>query len=113
MDKEYLALVADIGGGTSDFTVVRLDPARSKNLDRSQDVLANTGIRIGGNDFDKALSINSFMPLLGRNTEFGGSTEIPLLQSMIQSICQDAVFIDEDKFGSVARGLAYDSRRRY
>lgn len=67
--SEKLAIVADIGGGTSDFTVIKLSPERKNNSDRSQDILANTGVRIGGNDFDKDLSLKSFMPEFGMGTE--------------------------------------------
>lgn len=70
LKSEKLAFVADIGGGTSDFTVIRLSPARAVSLDRADDVLANTGVRIGGNDFDKALSMKAFMPCFGKDTEY-------------------------------------------
>src|SRR5882724_7345435 len=40
---EELALIADIGGGTSDFSVIRVGPQRRARPDRSQDVLANAG----------------------------------------------------------------------
>lgn len=70
LQSEKLAFVADIGGGTSDFTIIRLSPSRSGNLDRSADVLANTGVRIGGNDFDKALALHAFMPCFGMGTEY-------------------------------------------
>lgn len=68
--SDMLACVIDIGGGTSDFTIIRLSPTRKNNLDRSSDVLANTGIRTGGNDFDKSLSLKSFMPAFGMGTEY-------------------------------------------
>ena len=68
--SDKLAFVVDIGGGTSDFTVIRLSPERKLNFDRASDVLANTGVRIGGNDFDKALSMKSFMPCFGLGTEY-------------------------------------------
>lgn len=70
LKSEKLAFVADIGGGTSDFTVIRLSPTRAANLNRADDVLANTGVRIGGNDFDKALSMKEFMPCFGKGTEY-------------------------------------------
>ena len=70
LKSEKLAFVADIGGGTSDFTVIRLSPARAASLDRADDVLANTGVRIGGNDFDKALALKAFMPCFGMGTEY-------------------------------------------
>ncbi|WP_201406899.1 Hsp70 family protein, partial [Mycobacterium intracellulare] len=65
---EELVLVADIGGGTSDFSLVRLSPDRAKRLDRRDDILANGGVHIGGTDFDRALSLASVMPLLGLNS---------------------------------------------
>lgn len=68
---EKLALVADIGGGTSDFTTIRLSKQFLNKTDRSQDILANTGVRIGGNDFDKDLSLHAFMPALGYRSTYG------------------------------------------
>ena len=65
LTHEALVLVVDIGGGTSDFTVVRLGPDRSLRRDRSQDVLATAGVHLGGTDFDHKLSQENVMPLLG------------------------------------------------
>jgi len=63
--REELALIADIGGGTSDFTVIRLGPDRHGRDDRAGDILANEGVRVGGVDFDRRLSLGAVMPLLG------------------------------------------------
>ncbi|MDR2410711.1 MAG: Hsp70 family protein [Bacteroidales bacterium] len=68
---ELLACVVDIGGGTSDFTIIRIGEKLRDKRERSSDILGNTGIRIGGNDFDKNLSIVGFMPELGRGTTHG------------------------------------------
>ncbi len=62
---EELVLVADIGGGTSDFSLVRVGPSRAGKPDRRQDILANTGVHVGGTDFDYRLSVGQVMPLLG------------------------------------------------
>jgi hypothetical chaperone protein len=62
---EETVLVADIGGGTSDFTVIRIGPSRRARVDRNDDILANAGVRIGGTDFDTQLSLESVMPELG------------------------------------------------
>ena len=62
---EEVALIADIGGGTSDFSIVRLGPERHSKADRSADILANDGVRIGGTDFDRQLSLGVVMPLFG------------------------------------------------
>jgi hypothetical chaperone protein len=63
--SEEVALIADIGGGTSDFSIVRLGPQRHGKADRSADILANDGVRIGGTDFDRQLSLGVVMPLFG------------------------------------------------
>lgn len=68
---EKLALVADIGGGTSDFTVIRIGGNHAGKNDRSDDILGNSGIRTGGNDFDKSLSLAQFMPALGYGGSYG------------------------------------------
>ncbi len=66
--REETVLIADIGGGTSDFTVIRVGPQPSRRVDRSSDILANDGARIGGTDFDALLSLEAVMPTLGLGT---------------------------------------------
>jgi hypothetical chaperone protein len=66
--KEEVALIVDIGGGTSDFSIVRLSPNRKSIDDRKDDILANNGIHIGGTDFDKQFSFLNIMPHLGHKT---------------------------------------------
>jgi hypothetical chaperone protein len=68
VQSEELVLIADIGGGTSDFSVVRIGPDRRGRTDRGRDVLASAGARLGGTDFDSALSLATIMPLLGLGT---------------------------------------------
>ncbi|TPK40092.1 Hsp70 family protein [Mesorhizobium sp. B2-5-4] len=63
--REELALIIDMGGGTSDFSIVRVSPERSRSIDRKDDILASRGIHIGGTDFDRLLSIAHVMPQLG------------------------------------------------
>lgn len=71
LDREELALIVDLGGGTSDFVVARLSPDRSGQADRSQDILGRSGVHIGGTDFDRRLSISHVMPHLGWHTVVG------------------------------------------
>jgi len=77
IDREELVLIADIGGGTSDFSLVRLSPERAKKTDRRDDILANGGVHIGGTDFDKYLSLSSVMPLLGLGSKLSSNSEVP------------------------------------
>jgi hypothetical chaperone protein len=63
LQGESLAMIADIGGGTADFTVARLGPGRgNKGANR---VLANGGVHVGGTDMDRVLSVSQVMPLFG------------------------------------------------
>lgn len=57
-----LGLIVDIGGGTSDFTLFR---SRGDRVD----ILSSHGIRLGGTDFDHAISLSHVMPLLGQGGE--------------------------------------------
>jgi hypothetical chaperone protein len=77
LTRETTVLVADIGGGTSDFTVVRLGPERMHKTNRADDVLATTGVHIGGTDFDQKLSLGQVMPLLGLGHLGPDSREVP------------------------------------
>lgn len=75
--QETTALVVDIGGGTSDFTVIRLNPTRSTQSDRSADILATTGVHIGGTDFDRLLDLSTVMPHLGYKHVGTGGRIVP------------------------------------
>ena len=77
LSREEVVLVADIGGGTSDFSIVRLSPERARAAERWSDVLANDGIHIGGTDFDKQLSLAEVMPLLGHRSPLKSGREMP------------------------------------
>lgn len=55
-------LILDIGGGTSDFSVFRAEGGRVC-------ILASHGIRLGGTDFDQAVSMTHAMPLLGLGSQ--------------------------------------------
>jgi hypothetical chaperone protein len=65
IDHEEVVLVADIGGGTSDFSVVRVGPERAKRLERKDDILANHGVHIAGTDFDRRVELAAILPEFG------------------------------------------------
>jgi hypothetical chaperone protein len=74
---EQTALVVDIGGGTSDFSVVRIGPARAKRPDRRDDILANHGIHIAGTDFDRRIELATILPLAGYGARGPGQAGAP------------------------------------
>ncbi|MFN3524943.1 MAG: Hsp70 family protein [Paracoccus sp. (in: a-proteobacteria)] len=70
-----IGLIVDVGGGTSDFSLFRSDHA-------GVSILASHGVRIGGTDFDRAISLDRVMPLLGKGTELrkamgSGTSPVP------------------------------------
>lgn len=76
---EELVLIVDIGGGTSDFSILRVSPEGRRKADRDSDILASHGIRVGGTDFDRLLSLAQVMPALGLGTLINkGKTPMPL-----------------------------------
>ena len=70
IQNEKIALVVDLGGGTSDFTIIRLSPQRALKKDRHDDILSTAGIRVGGTNFDKSFSVSCFMPSLGMGSTY-------------------------------------------
>ena len=77
IDREELVLIVDIGGGTSDFSLVRLAPERHLVDDRHGDILATGGVHIGGTDFDKQLSLQGVMPLFGYGSRMKSQALMP------------------------------------
>ncbi|NEX47564.1 Hsp70 family protein [Pseudotabrizicola algicola] len=75
---EELVLIVDIGGGTTDFSVIRVSPEGARRADRSGDILANHGLRLGGTDLDRLLSLDHIMPELGFGSlVHGGKAPMP------------------------------------
>ena len=77
LEREELVLIVDIGGGTSDFSLVRLAPERHHLAERQQDILATGGVHIGGTDFDKQLSLSGVMPLFGYGSRMKSDAFMP------------------------------------
>ena len=77
LEREALVLVADIGGGTSDFSLLRLGPALARRDHRSSDVLSCAGVHVGGTDFDRQLSLAGVMPSFGFRSLLKSGREMP------------------------------------
>jgi hypothetical chaperone protein len=81
--KKEKVLVADLGGGTTDFTFIELDPAKSGQKNRREDILATGGIYIGGDSFDSAFMWDKGTPYFGRGVLYesmpGKFLDLPLV----------------------------------
>jgi hypothetical chaperone protein len=71
LGDEKKVLVVDIGGGTTDCSVLLMGPQWHTRRDREQSLLSHSGCRVGGNDLDIMLAFRQLSPLLG----MGGQTE--------------------------------------
>ena len=71
LQEEKRVLVVDIGGGTTDCSLLLMGPQWHQRADRASSLLGHSGCRVGGNDLDIALAFKHLMPLLG----MGGETE--------------------------------------
>ncbi len=69
LQHDETILVIDIGGGTTDCSVVNVGPSFRQNLHRENDLLAYAGDRIGGIDIDVSLGWSEIMPHLGKDTK--------------------------------------------
>ena len=86
---ETLVMVADFGGGTSDFSLMRLDPKRADMSDRKADMLAKGGLYVGGDSFDSAIMWERGTPHFGRGLKYQSQPGkwLPLPISFFQNIC--------------------------
>jgi hypothetical chaperone protein len=75
--REQRVLVADIGGGTSDFSIVRVGPERMQRLARRDDILASHGVHIAGTDFDRHIELAGLLPEFGYRATGPSGRELP------------------------------------
>lgn len=68
LERDELLLVADFGGGTTDFSVIRVGPEARKAKRVETRILANGGVGIAGDAFDAMLVRHVVAPLLGRGS---------------------------------------------
>ncbi|WP_316758071.1 Hsp70 family protein [Pedobacter aquatilis] len=87
--KKEKVLVADLGGGTTDFTYLVLDPEKVGSKDRKNDMIASGGIYIGGDSLDSAFMWEKGTPYFGKNTQYeatrGQILNVP--KSLFANIC--------------------------
>ncbi|HGH5400508.1 molecular chaperone [Raoultella ornithinolytica] len=79
LSEEKRVLVVDIGGGTTDCSLLLMGPQWRQKADRQQSLLGHSGCRVGGNDLDIALAFKCLMPLLGMGGETEKGIALPVL----------------------------------
>lgn len=79
LQEEKRVLVVDIGGGTTDCSLLLMGPQWHHRADRESSLLGHSGCRVGGNDLDIALAFKHLMPLLGMGGETEKGIALPVL----------------------------------
>lgn len=70
LDHDELILIGDFGGGTSDFSLVRVGPTVREQGRTDRDLLGNSGVGVAGDAFDAKLVRHLVSPALGSNSQF-------------------------------------------
>lgn len=115
IENQQLVLVADFGGGTSDFSLMKLNPDAINQADRTADMLAQGGIYIGGDSFDSDIMWHKGTPHFGRGVkeEFTPGKPIDLPLSYFYSICswEKMNFLDSLRMKlSIAKSYQYSGK---
>ncbi|NKI74558.1 molecular chaperone [Dickeya sp. CFBP 2040] len=79
LQQEKRVLVVDIGGGTTDCSMLLMGPDWRTRRERAESLLGHSGCRVGGNDLDIMLAFRRFCPLLGMNGLTEKGTALPVL----------------------------------
>ena len=87
--KKERVLVADLGGGTTDFTYLVLNPSKVGDKDRKKDMMATGGVYVGGDSFDSTFMWEVGTPYFGKHTQYeatpGKVLTVP--KSLFVNIC--------------------------
>jgi len=93
LSAEACVLVVDVGGGTTDYSIVRLGPNLAHKPDRAEDMLAYHGVYVGGDLFDADLITHAVTPHLGRDAEYHlMGKDLPWPRYIFQSVASWAFF---------------------
>jgi hypothetical chaperone protein len=89
IDRPRTVLIADFGGGTSDFTLVRMRPEGFK----PEDVLALGGLSVAGDAFDGSIMEHDVAPHFGSKISYKvpfGSNVMQLPRALVRKMCSPA-----------------------
>jgi len=69
LDHDELILIGDFGGGTSDFSLLRVGPGVRRRGRAPGDLLGNSGVGLAGDAFDARIVRKLVSPALGSNSD--------------------------------------------
>ncbi len=81
LDDDELVLIADFGGGTSDFCLLRVGPSTRGRPRRAEDMLGTAGVAVAGDAFGAKIVRHAVAPQVGRGSQqqklFGKPVPVP------------------------------------
>ncbi|MCK6263648.1 molecular chaperone [Vibrio sp. ZSDE26] len=80
LTENKTVLVVDIGGGTTDCSIIEMGPKWRGQSERNSSLLAHTGQRVGGNDLDIHLAFRQLMSPFGFGSKMTTGIEMPITQ---------------------------------
>src|SRR5262249_54443455 len=83
LDHDETILIGDFGGGTSDFSILRVGPTSVR--DGADRILGTEGVALAGDSFDSRVVHNLISPKLGRGTEYRSLDKILPMPEWIYS----------------------------
>ncbi len=89
--EEKIVFIGDFGGGTSDFSVIRVKGGAFARGDRRGDVLSLGGVYIAGDKFDSQIMWDKVAHYFGRQAQYktmGKDEWITMPKSIIHTLCQ-------------------------
>ena len=70
LDRDELILIGDFGGGTSDFSILRVGPTQRRRGRARDDIIGADGVAVAGDAFDRQIIRKLVAPRLGLGSEY-------------------------------------------
>src|SRR4029077_19786383 len=106
LDHDELILIGDFGGGTSDFSLVRVRPSVRKHGRSAKDLLGNSGVGLAGDAFDAKIIRHLVSPALGAGTQIRSGHKLLPVPSWVYAKLERWHHLSFLKAGDVLNMLA-------
>jgi len=78
LKNDRVVLILDMGGGTTDCSMIKLGPSHINLPSRENCILSYSGKRLGGIDLDNKLALMTIMPHFGKNSSLTNGLPVPI-----------------------------------
>lgn len=89
-DADRIVLMGDFGGGTSDFTVMRLGTPIQSQEEKRKRILAVGGVYVGGDTFTARIMWEKVTPYFGKHVTYAGMSgqRLPMPTHLMRTLCK-------------------------